>query len=181
MSTSSKDNSNCLIVFFSKHGQNFYVGNVKVGNTGRMANMIQKYLNCDIFEIVPEIPYPFTTSDTDKRARQEKNNNTKPAIKNKLEKNLNQYDTIFLGYPVWNADLPMIIYTFIEEYGQQLENKKIIPFCTHEGIDQNKPFKIIKDILTIKNCNVLRGFGLYGKYVDNSETKIINWLKELNY
>jgi len=169
-----------LVIFFSKPGENFYVGNVKIGNTGRMAHQIQKRLACDLFEVVPTDPYPFTTSDTSKRAKEEVLSKARPAIKNKIE-NLREYDTIFFGYPVWNADLPMIMYTFIETYTKELNDphKTIIPFCTHEGIDQVQTFKNLKKALP--QANILRGFGLYGKYVDTSEAKVIKWLNELKY
>ena len=170
--------SKCLVIFFSKPGQNFYVGNVKVGNTGRMAHMIQEKLQCDIFEIVPTEPYPDDLSQVSKRHDKEKEENARPAIKNKID-NLGEYDTIFFGYPVWNADMPMIMYTFIETYEKELEGKTIIPYCTHEGMDQIKTFINLKKLL--KNSKVQRGFGLYGKYVDTSKGKVHKWLNDLQY
>ena len=141
-----------------------------------MAQAMQSYLQCDLFEIEPTEPYPFTNSETDKRAKEEVRTNARPSIKSSIE-NLKEYTTIFLGYPVWNGDLPMILYTFMETYGKDLKGKTIYPFCTHEGMNQVQTFKNVQKALP--QANVKRGFGLYGKNVDKSESKINQWLKEI--
>ncbi|OUM59635.1 hypothetical protein PIROE2DRAFT_14782 [Piromyces sp. E2] len=143
-----------------------------------MAHMIQEELQCDIFEVLPTNPYPDDLSEVSKRHDKEKSEKASVAIKNKIN-NIGEYDTIFFGYPVWNADMPMIMYTFIETYEKELENKTIIPFCTHEGMDQIKTFIHLKKILN--KSKVQRGFDLYGKYVDTSKEKVHQWLSNLHY
>lgn len=93
-------NSNILVVYFSKTGENYGVGTVEVGNTALMANYIKDYLNADIFEIIPVKEYPNDYKTATEIAKTEQEQNARPKIKNKLE-NLNSYDTIFIGYPIW--------------------------------------------------------------------------------
>lgn len=65
-----------------------------------------------------------------KQAEQEQNDNARPAIKNQIS-NISQYDTIYVGYPIWYSDMPQIVYTFFDTY--DLSGKEVIPFCTHAG------------------------------------------------
>lgn len=101
-------------------------------NTEGIANHIKSALGdeADLFEIVPETPY--TSADlnynTDCRANREQNDDSaRPGI-NGTVSNLDQYDTVFLGYPIWWGRAPKIIYTFLESYSW--EGKTVIPFCT---------------------------------------------------
>ncbi len=87
----------------------------------------------DLFEIVPQEPY--TDADlnynTDCRANDEQNDDSaRPAIANTVE-NMEQYDTVFLGYPIWWGIEPKIICTFMESY--DFSGKTIVPFCTSGG------------------------------------------------
>lgn len=101
-------------------------------NTEGVANHIKAVLgdNADFYEIVPETPY--TSADlnynTDCRANREQNDDSaRPAISGNVE-NMDRYDVIFLGYPIWWGKAPKIIHTFLESY--ELDGKTIIPFCT---------------------------------------------------
>ena len=113
------NDSNILVVYFSA-----------TNNTKGIANKIQSKLNCDIFEIEPEVAYTASDLDynSDCRANREQNDdNARPEIKNRIE-DISKYDTIILGYPIWWGQAPKIMYTFVESYN--LENITIIPFCT---------------------------------------------------
>ena len=101
-------------------------------NTEGIANHIKNILgdDADLYEIVPEILY--TSADlnynTDCRANQEQNDaSARPAISGSVE-NMEDYDVIFLGYPIWWGQAPKIISTFLESY--DLSGKTIVPFCT---------------------------------------------------
>ncbi len=102
-------------------------------NTKTVATKIANYLNCPIDEIVPLIPYTaddLNYNQNSSRANLEQNdNNARPEIKDSID--LENVNTIFLGYPIWWGKLPKIIYTFLETY--DLTNYKIIPFCTSGG------------------------------------------------
>lgn len=113
------EESKTLIVYFSATGM-----------TKQIAEKIQQLTQGELFEIVPQIPY--TEDDlkyyTDSRADKEQaDSSIRPAISNQVE-NIEQYDTIILGYPIWHGQAPRILNTFLESYN--LENKTIIPFCT---------------------------------------------------
>lgn len=111
--------SNSLIVYFSWSG-----------NTESVANEIQAQTGGDIFEIVPAQPY---TDDYDALldiAQEEQANGARPAIAETVE-NFEQYDTVYFGFPNWWGDMPMILYTFLDEY--DFSGKTIAPFVTSGG------------------------------------------------
>ncbi len=85
------------------------------GTTQRMANQIQEITGGDLFRIEPENPYPEDYTPCTEVALEEKNNNARPAIKDKVE-NWADYDIVFIGCPVWWWTTPMIIHTFCESY-----------------------------------------------------------------
>lgn len=108
-----------LVVYFSA-----------TGTTEPLAEYAAEILNADIYEIVPEDPY--TEADlayyTNGRADQEQNNpDVRPAISCSVE-NMEEYNTIVLGYPIWHGQAPRIISTFLESY--DFSGKTILPFCT---------------------------------------------------
>ena len=100
-------------------------------NTENIANHLHEILGADLYEIVPETPYTsddLNYSDSSTRATREQNDDSaRPAISGSVE-NIEQYDTIFLGYPIWWGQAPKIMYTFVESY--DLSGKTIVPFCT---------------------------------------------------
>ena len=174
----TKDNK-ILVVYFSKTGENYNVGTVDVGNTAMMASYIKEYLNADSFEIVPVKKYPDDYKTSTEIAKKEQNDNARPEIKNTLN-NFSDYDTVFIGYPIWWGDLPMIVYTFLGNY--DFTGKKVIPFNTHEGSGSAGTYNKIKNKLP--NSNVFtNGLAIQGKTArtDNGKEQTIKWLKELGY
>ena len=100
------------------------------GNTMELANMIEEEVSGDIFRIVPEIPY--TNDDVYNRAQSELNGKIRPALKAHLDKDIfANYELIILGFPIWWYDLPMPVWSFVEEY--DFSGKTVIPFYTHNG------------------------------------------------
>lgn len=101
------------------------------GNTENIANHLDAVLDADLYEIVPQEPYTsadLNYSSSNSRAEQEINDpNARPAISGSVE-NMEDYDVIFLGYPIWWGQAPKVIYTFLESY--DLDGKTIVPFCT---------------------------------------------------
>jgi flavodoxin len=175
----NKADSKVLIVYFSRTGENYNVGNVEVGNTAIMASYMKEYLNADSFEIVPVNKYPDSYDECLSVATKEKNEDARPAIESKLD-DISKYDTVFIGYPIWWGSIPQIVYTFMEEY--DLSGKTIIPFNTHEGSGDAGTYNTIKNKLTKSNVNT-NGLALQGKVArtDEGKEKTINWLKELGY
>ena len=104
-----------LVAYFSRAGGNYGVGNIKQGNTKIVAKMIAKQTGGKLFEIKTKKAYPTDYDECKVVAEKEMNENARPALKTKV-KNMSQYDTVYLGYPIWYADMPMAVYTFLESY-----------------------------------------------------------------
>lgn len=106
------------------------------GTTKGVAEHIANGLNADIYEIVPEEPYTdadLDYNDNNSRTMIEMNDpNARPAISGSVE-NMEQYDTVFIGYPIWGGEAPRIVSTFVESY--DFSGKTIVPFCTSGGSD----------------------------------------------
>lgn len=104
------------------------------GTTKGVAEHIANGLNADIYEIVPEDPYTdadLNYNDNNSRTTIEMNDpNARPAISGSVE-NMEQYDVIFVGYPIWWGEAPRIVSTFMESY--DFSGKTIVPFCTSGG------------------------------------------------
>lgn len=159
--------SKSLIVYFSRTGEQYSVGNITEGNTAIIAQMIADKTGGDLFEIkVAQDNYPKGYMALTEYAKEEKQQNARPEIVGSID-NFNDYDTIFIGYPNWWAEMPMPVYTFLDSY--DLTNKKVYHFCTHEGSGGVK-----RD-----------GFAIYGHTAQNNraeaEKQVAEWLKGLGF
>ena len=179
LNDTKNSDSKVLVVYFSKNGENYNVGNVSIGNTAMMASYIKEYLGADSFEIVPVKKYSDDYDTATEEAKKEQNENARPKIKKSLD-NFDNYNTIFIGYPIWWGDLPMIVYTFLEEY--DFNDKTVIPFNTHEGSGDAGTYLTIKNKLSNARVNT-KGLALQGSVAREEEGKkeVYNWLKELGY
>ena len=171
-----------LIAFFSRADENYNVGTVEVGNTEIMAGFMKDYLGdkADTFKIDPVKPYPADYKECTEVATEEKNSNARPEFKNADSIDIDNYDTIFIGYPIWWGDVPMIINTFLEKY--DFSGKTIIPFNTHEGSGNSGTFSDIKSKMKSSNVNT-NGLAIQGKTArqESSRSTVENWLKELGF
>ena len=167
-----------LVVFFSRTGEEYSVGNITKGNTHIVADFIAENLGAKTFEIKPVNPYPDNYNDCTELAKKEQQERARPAIANKID-NFDSYDVIYLGYPVWWSDMPMIIYTFLESYN--FSGKTIIPFCT----SASEHFIGKEEIQQYANgATVLDGLGIQGKRCQDDPASVKrdvdNWLKKIN-
>ena len=120
-----------LVVYFSRTGEQYSVGNIDKGNTAIVAEMVAEKTGADLYEILPETDdYPYTYKELTDVAKKEQNEKARPKIKGNLP-DVSKYDTVFIGAPVWWGDWPMICYTFFESV--DLSGKNLVPFSTHEG------------------------------------------------
>lgn len=167
-----------LVVFYSRAGQNYSVGNVKVGNTQKLAEMLAAEIGADTFQIRPVKEYPADYTACTDVAKAEKQSNARPAIV--ADKDIDGYDVIFLGYPNWWSDAPMPVYTFIEKHSW--EGKTVIPFCTHEGSGLSN---LDEMRAALKGATVPEGFDMYGHEAQAGGEKALGkvraWLKSLGY
>ena len=169
--------SSSIVVYFSRTGEQYGVGVIDKGNTAIVADMIIEQTGADSFEIIPkEDNYPMTYSELTDYAKEEQNNNARPEIASTIE-NFDSYDTIYLGYPIWWGDLPMICYTFLESY--DFSGKTIIPFCTHAGsgdagtqskIQAAAPNADVKEVLAIAGTDTQND-------QDSVKSQVIDWLQ----
>lgn len=169
---SQKDESRILIVYFSHAGENYSVGNIKVGNTKLVAQEIQRVTDGDEFEIVAEKNYDMPYNQLIGVAKQESSNNELPAFKGEI-KNINKYDTIFIGGPIWWGTFPQVMFTFFKQY--DLNGKAIIPFTTHEGSGLGNVVEDLKQ--QYPKANITNAFSIAGHQVRNGMDKIDRWLQ----
>jgi len=171
--------SSVLVVYFSRAGENWSVGFIEEGNTAKLAKVIAEQTAADLFEIVPEVPYPADYDSTLAVATREKEEDARPAYLNEIE-NWEQYDTVFLGYPIWWGGVPCIVYTFLESL--DFTGKAVIPFNTHEGSGQAGTQQQIEEKLP--GVTVLPGLAVRGSKAQNdaegTAKDVSNWLNSLN-
>lgn len=159
------ENSDILIVYFSE-----------TGNTEILAELIHEQVGGDMFRIEPVTPYPQGEELFD-YTKAEQDNDERPEISGSVE-NMEQYDTVFIGYPIWWYEVPQIIKTFLDDY--DLSGKKVIPFNTHEGSRDGGTYDYIAE--QEPDAEVLEGLPIRGGDMqkDQSET-VQNWLEGLGY
>ncbi|MBR1722075.1 MAG: flavodoxin [Treponema sp.] len=165
-----------LVVYFSHTGENFSVGNISEGNTAIIAKMIAGKTGSDTFEILPEKEYPKDYKSCTEVAKDEQKKNARPAYKGDMD--TSAYDTVYIGYPIWWGDMPMVVYTFLEKH--DLNGKTIIPFCTHEGSGVSGTDGKIKRLY--KNATVKQALAVRGataqKERSKAEKAVDEWMKK---
>ncbi|WP_456094957.1 flavodoxin [Paraprevotella xylaniphila] len=154
-------NSKILVAYFSWGG-----------TTQRMAEEIVRQTGADIFRIEPVVPYPTEYTPCTEVAREEKDNNARPAIAGEVE-NWSDYDTVFIGCPVWWWTTPMIICTFAESY--DFEGKTVVPFCTYASTYRDETLARIVELTP--DAEHLTGEGLTSGRIN--EQNISSWLNEI--
>ena len=168
--------SNMLVAYFSLAGEQYGVGVIEEGNTSIIAHIIAEQTGADLFEIKPETPYPTTYQGLLEVSQQEMRDNARPEIADTVE-NMDDYDTIFIGYPNWWGDMPMIVYNFLERY--DLSGKTIVPFCTHGGSGLSDTESTIADITggTMKDGLAIPGTTAQNDR-DTAKSEVTQWLRE---
>ena len=177
------ESSRILVVYFSRTGEQYTVGVIDHGNTAIVAEMIADETDADFFEVVPEDDhYPMTYTELTDVAKKEQNDNARPAYAGEVP-DLSQYDTVFIGAPVWWGDWPMIMYTFFEENADALAGKRLVPFSTHEGSGLSGFDKKLSS--AISGSTVLKGFAIRGNDCQNKQDSIResvkNWIAGLEF
>lgn len=149
------------------------------GNGQQMARWISEETGGDLFRIVPYEPYGEDFDSCADRAKNELDNEIRPKLYEHIDADtMAQYDVIYIGFPVWWYDLPMPVWTFLEEY--DLSGKTIIPFFSHNGSSNgansvNRVAELAKGA-TVRTDNAL---SLRGSDVANSEKEVKDWVTGL--
>lgn len=145
------------------------------GDNQYIAQIIQQQVGGDLFSIETVQEYPTTHDPLLGFAYEEKSDNARPELATQIE-NPESYDVIFLGYPNWNADLPMPLYTFLEEY--DFGGKTIIPFTTHGGSGFSRTIQTIAELQPDAEV-VSDGLSIPRDSVSGAEDEVINWISGL--
>lgn len=143
------------------------------GTTQRMAQQIQSITGADMFRIEPLVPYPTEYTPCTEVAREEKDNNARPAIKDKVQ-NWDDYDIVFIGCPVWWWTTPMIIHTFCESY--DFKGKTVVPFCTYAATYRDETLAEI--VNSTPDAEHLTGEGLTSGSINAQ--RIQTWIDLIN-
>ncbi|RSX57219.1 flavodoxin [Bifidobacterium samirii] len=155
----TNESQQAVVVYFSRIGENYAVGEITEGNTAKVAHAIAEQVGASAIEIVPDRAYPDVYDAAIAQATRERNAAARPAFT--LDGDAAALDTattVFLGYPIWWADMPMPVYTFLES--RDWRGVTIRPFCTHEGSGLADTAASIRDIAvgaTVADGLELRG------------------------
>lgn len=182
------NNERILIAYFSlgRNSSNFETADattsasIVVDNTARygateyIANLIKQQVGGDLYSIEVAEPYSVYFDEVVDQNHKEMAENFLPELTGeKLD--ISQYDTIYIGYPVWATTTPRAIYTFWEQY--DLSGKTVIPFCTHNGYGKGKSETVIKNLCP--QSTVLDGTAINSNDILSSEETVIQWLNEM--
>lgn len=183
--TTDAGNGNILVAYFSvmeTDGVDTVAGASRVavdgevlGNNQYIAQIIQREVGGDLFSIETVQEYPTTHEPLLEFAYEEKADNARPELSTQIE-NLDGYDVIFLGFPNWNADLPMPLYTFLEEY--DFSGKTIIPFTTHGGSGFSRTIQTIAELQPDAEV-ISDGLSISRNSVSGAESDVIDWVNGL--
>lgn len=170
-----------LVIYFSRTGEQYVVGVIDKGNTAIVAEMIAEQTGADLFEVLPEDDhYPMTYDALTDVAKQEQTDKARPAYSGELP-DLGGYSTIYIGAPVWWGDWPMIMYTVFEN--NDFSGKKLIPFSTHEGSGLSGFDKKLQS--ACPDAEVLNGLAVRGNDAQNNQEKVkesvSGWISELGF
>lgn len=184
--TNEEQGSNILVAYFSWADNAILADDVDavaspsvipLGNVQQLAGWVQEETGGDLFSIRVTDPYPSDWDDCLARANQERGDNARPKLVENVE-NLDQYDTIFLGYPNWWYGVPMALLTFLEQ--NDLSGKQVYLFCSHgtgglagsvELITEAAPEAVISDDI----------FDCYEEEASSSEEPIRTWVNGLGF
>lgn len=147
-----------------------------VGTTEYVAKQIQAFTNGDLFSIKVKNKYSSNYQDIVDKNHQEQDESAYPEIED-MNVTLDGYDTVFIGYPVWATTIPRVIVTFLESY--DLSQKKIVPFCTHNGYGAGDSFEEIQEYTG--SDRVLEGLSIQSDDVISSNDEIKSWLNSISF
>ena len=186
-----EEDSKTLIAYFSRVGNTDFPAGADVtasaslivkdgglyGNTQYIATMIQRATGGDLFLIETEEKYPADYDATGRQGAKESKEKSRPELASHIE-NINEYDTVYLGFPNWYYGMPMAVYSFLEEYN--LSGKTIIPFVTSGGSGFSDTIPEIQSIQP--DATVLsEGFKVtHSKVSDVTFEDVEEWINSLN-
>jgi flavodoxin len=160
-----------LVTYFSHAGENYSVGVIEEGNTAKLAKVIAEQTGAELFEIVPVVDYPHSYDECLEVATAEQREGARPEYVGDVE-NWDQYDTIFIGYPIWWGDTPRIVSNFVEHV--DLTGKTLAVFFTSGSSGLGNSMKHLEE-------QAGAGKWLEGKRFTGRTTaeEVVSWAKGL--
>lgn len=165
-----------LIIYYSRSGTNYPDVTLKHGHTWQIAREIAQVTGGTRYQIQTAQAYPKNYQATVDQAEQEQQDNARPRLKGILP-DVTQYETIFLGYPIWWSDLPMPVRTLMDQI--DLNDKVVIPFSTNAGSGWGDSLATLKK--QYPQAKFQKGFEIEGAEVDQAHKQIRRWLRDLGY
>jgi flavodoxin len=156
-------NQKVLIVYYTR-----------TGNTKQMAGIIHRLAGGDCVELKTVDPYPSSYDALLEQAQREINSGHKPPLDTIIE-DINTYDVIFVGYPIWLGTTPPPVVTFLSEHN--FPGKKIIPFCTSGGSPGDISFRNVEKLCS--QATVLEGLRISGASVGSAQAAVTGWLRRI--
>lgn len=165
-----------IIVYFSRKDENYVNGTIKkldIGNTQVAAEFLQELTGAKLFKLEPIQKYSKNYNECIAQAQADQQRNARPELKRYPEE-MEQYDTVYLGYPNYWGTMPMAVFTFLEHF--DFTGKTIAPFCTHEGSGMGHSVEDIKK--SCPSAKVKQGLALHGASIHYAKPEIERWLIE---
>ena len=172
----SNNMSKAIVIFFSHAGDNYSVGNIEVGNTKIVADYITEITGAAQYEIVTHKYDGMAYTPLTNLAKEETRKGELPPYEGAAP-DLSQYDTVFIGGPVWWGTYPQVMFTLFRDIN--LDGKTVIPFTTHEGSGLANCESDVRKVFP--NANVQKGWSIYGHEVRTQRAKVEKWLKSWGY
>lgn len=163
-----------LIAYYSRPYQNYVNGvicDLQTGNTEVAAGIIQRLTGAEMFQIEQLQEYSKEYNECIAQAQADQRRNARPQLK-RWPDSLEQYDTVYLGYPNYWSTMPMAVFTFLEHF--DFTGKVIRPFCTHEGSGLGASEKDIRRLCP--GARVEKGLAIHGGSVSSAEPAIRQWI-----
>lgn len=145
------------------------------GHMEYVAGIIADETGADRFQIKTVKTYPASHQPLIEEAQEEQNNNARPALSTQIE-NFDDYDVIFIGYPIWWSNMPQAMYTFFDTY--DFKGKTIIPFTVHGGSGWAGTTSTIACMEP--EATMIRGYSISRNNVAGAREGVINWVRGLN-
>ncbi len=171
---SNNNTMNKIVIFFSHAGDNYSVGNIEVGNTKVVADYISELTGADQYEVVIHKYDGMAYMPLIDLAKKEAEAGELPPYEGEAP-DLSQYDTVFIGGPVWWGTYPQVMFTLFKDI--DLDGKTVIPFTTHEGSGLANCVGDVKR--AFPKAKVTKGFDIYGHEVRSGKAKVEKWIKSL--
>lgn len=163
-----------LVVFYSRADENYFGGSyryIMIGNTEKVADMIAAATGADLFKIEQKVPYAANYNTCIEQAKKDLQAKARPELIS-MPNSLDGYDEIYLGYPNYWGDMPMAVYTFLENF--DWDGKTIHPFCTHEGSGLSGTESNIQSVC--KGAIITKGLAIQGSSVDQAKAVVEKWI-----